>query len=97
MIGKFPDPVYADFPLNVISIYDTLTSNVIVWLYNSKIDEKFPQKYEKEIENEVKEKYDSEINRIIFCPFNREYNMLEDFLNYWEHNYPDVVTRLEHQ
>ena len=92
LIGKFPDPLYADYPINVISIYDTLTSNIIVWLYNKDIDMKFPEQYEKEIEQEIKEKYDSTVNRIIFCPFDKEHKMLENFLTYWENNYPDVVT-----
>lgn len=90
--GKFPDPLYADYPINVISIYDTLTSNVIVWLYNKDIDNKFPKTVEKEIENEVKSQYDQNISQVIFCCFNNEAKMLEDFITYWEHNCPDIIT-----
>lgn len=94
--GKFPDPVYADYPINVISLYDTLTSNVIVWLYHKNIDDVFAIEHEKEIQSEIKNKYDQNINRIIFCPFNNERKMLDDFITYWEHNYPDVITRMEY-
>ena len=90
--GKFPDPLYAEYPINVISIYDTLTSNVIVWLYNKNIDTIFTKEHEKTIEKEIKETYDKNINRIIYACFDKEFQMLEDFLTYWEHNYPDIIT-----
>ena len=90
--GKFPDPLYADFPINIISLYDTLTSNVIVWIYNKDVDKKFTKEHEKEISKELKSKYDKNINQIIYCCFEKEHLLLENFLNYWEHNYPDIIT-----
>jgi DNA polymerase elongation subunit (family B) len=90
--GKFPDPLYADYPINVISLYDTLTSNVIVWLYNKDIDAKFTKEHEETIAAEVKAQYDSNIKEVIFCCYNKEVQMLENFLTYWEHNYPDIIT-----
>ena len=89
---KFPDPLYADYPINVISLYDTLTSNVLVWLYNKNIDKEFTQENEKTISDEIKKQYDENINQVIFCCFDKEYQMLEDFVTYWENNYPDIVT-----
>ena len=35
---------------------------------------------------------DENIKQVIFCCFDKEYQMLEDFLTYWEHNYPDIIT-----
>lgn len=93
--GKFPDPLYADYPINVISLYDTLTNNVLVWIYNKDVNSKFTREHEKQITKELKEKYDININQIIYCCFEKEHLLLENFLNYWEHNYPDVLTRVE--
>jgi DNA polymerase elongation subunit (family B) len=90
--GVFPDPLYADYPINVISLYDTHTSNVIVWLYNKNIDTEFTKEHEKQIQQEIKEQYDSNINQVIFCCFDKEHQLLEDFITYWEHNYPDIIT-----
>ena len=90
--GIFPDPLYADFPINVISLYDTLNNDVIVWIYNQDVDNQFTRANEKEIAEEIKKQYDEQINDVIFCCFNKEHQMLEDFLTYWEHNYPDIIT-----
>ena len=90
--GIFPDPLYADYPINVISLYDTYTNNVIVWLYNKNIDQEFTKTHETDIANEIKKQYDENIKQVIFCCFDKEYQMLEDFLTYWEHNYPDIIT-----
>ena len=90
--GKFPDPLYADYPINVISLYDTLTDSVIVWLYNSNINDIFTKEHEEEIKNEIIKNYDNNIKDINFCCFNKEHQMLESFIYYWEHNYPDIVT-----
>ena len=92
LIGKFPDPLYADFPINVISLYDTLTNNVLVWIYNKDVNTKFTSEDEKIITKELKEKYDKNINQIIYCCFEKEHLLLENFLTYWEHNYPDIIT-----
>ena len=90
--GIFPDPLYADYPINVISLYDTLNNDVIVWIYNKDVDDKFTKENEIEIAKEVKAKYDNQINDVIFCCFNKEYQLLEDFITYWEHNCPDIIT-----
>jgi DNA polymerase elongation subunit (family B) len=90
--GIFPDPLYADYPINVISLYDTLNNDVIVWIYNKEVDDKFTKENEIEIAKEVKAKYDNQINDVIFCCFNKEHQLLEDFITYWEHNCPDIIT-----
>jgi DNA polymerase elongation subunit (family B) len=85
----FPDPQYADFPINVISIYDTLTSKVYVWAYNKKIDDLLLEEHFKEIQEDLKQYDNAEVS---ILPFNNEHKMLEDFLNFWEYNCPDVIT-----
>ena len=88
--GQFPDPVYADFPINVISLYDTLTNTIHVWNYKKDIDIVFTEENKKEIKNNIKE-YDDKAN-ICFYSFNREQELLKHFLKFWENNYPDIVT-----
>ena len=61
-------------------------------MYNKNINTKFPKIVEKDIEQEIKEKYDKNVERIVFCCFDKERELLEDFVTYWEHNYPDIVT-----
>lgn len=95
-IGIFPDPLYADFPINVISLYDTLNNDVIVWIYNKEVDNKFTKENEQTITEEIKAQYDNKINDVIFCCFNKEHQLLENFITYWEHNFPDIITRLEY-
>ena len=35
--GKFPEPEYAEYPMNVISIYDTTTHTIYAWTYKSDV------------------------------------------------------------
>lgn len=88
--NEFPEPESANYPINVISLYDTLTSSVIVWAYNSNIDSILTEERLEQIREQVKP-YDEKA-RVIFCTFTKEHKMLEDFIKFWENNCPDIVT-----
>ena len=89
--GVFPDPEFADYPLNVISIFDSLTNDMYVWAYNKKIDDYLTSDKMKEIQKEINKTYEA-TTKINFFIFDNEVEMLKHFLDWWECNYPDVVT-----
>lgn len=91
--GKFPDPLYADFPINIISLYDTLSKSIHVWAYNKNIFSRILKENQEKIIKEVKE-YDSA--PVYFHLFDKEHELLEDFISFWENNFPDIITRLEY-
>jgi len=93
----FPDPKLADYPINVISLYDSLTSIMHVWVYKSKtktdlndVYDLVPEKRQNEINEEIF-KYKSNI-KIEYHLFDNEVKMLDDYINFWKNNYPDVIT-----
>ena len=93
----FPDPKLADYPINVISLYDSLTSIMHVWVYKSKtktdlndVYDLVPEKRQNEINKEIF-KYKSNI-KIEYHLFDNEVKMLDDYINFWKNNYPDVIT-----
>lgn len=88
--GEFPDPACADYPINVISLFDSLTNNMHVWIYNKNIDNELTEEKVNIIIEETKKiKLDA---NVIFHSFDIESRMLEDFLSYWERNCPDIIT-----
>ena len=87
----FPDPDFADYPINVLSIFDSISKNVFVWTYNKNINKVLTEEQIKNIQNEIKEKYESETFVNIF-KFNNETKMLKNFLDWWELNFPDILT-----
>lgn len=87
---EFPEPESAAYPINVISLYDTLTSSLIVWMFRQGIDNLLTAKEEERIKAEIA-KYDANA-RVVFCTFEKEHQMLNDFMKYWEENCPDIVT-----
>jgi len=86
----FPEPANADYPINVISLYDTLDSQVHVWCYKSDIDETFSDDKNQKIIDAVSE-YDK-TPKVNIYKFKRETDLLRHFLKYWENHYPDIVT-----
>lgn len=89
--GEFPDQYKAAYPINVISIYNSLENEVVVFCYKSDADKLLTDKRKKEIIEAVKKEYDSSpIFRIY--PFTDEINLLEKFMDYWITFYPDIVS-----
>jgi DNA polymerase elongation subunit (family B) len=87
----FPDPQFADFPINVLSIFDSLTGDMFVWTYNKNIFDIFTDEHIKNIKTEIKSEYEKDTKLNIFR-FESEIDLLKHFLDWWELNYPDVVT-----
>lgn len=93
--GEFPDPYKANYPINVISIYNTLENQVIAWCYKSDAKELMTNEINNNIIQDIKNKYDNS-PRFQIKSFNNEIEMLHDFINYWIDFYPDIVTRMEY-
>lgn len=89
--GKFPEPEYAEYPINVISIYDTQSNTIYAWTYKSDIFDVLTDERIKEIKKEVNDEYQKDVDVKVFR-FENEIYLIEDFLKYWESNFPDVVT-----
>lgn len=89
--GEFPDQYKAQYPINVISIYNTLENEVVVWCYKSDATSLMTKDKQKEIIEAVKKDYDASPKFIIHS-YDNEITLLEDFLDYWTTNYPDIVT-----
>lgn len=89
--GSFPQPEYADFPINVISIFDSLSNDMYVWAYKSDIHDILNDERIKKIQEEINNEYEAETKVNIFC-FDKEYDLLKNFLDWWEYNYPDILT-----
>jgi DNA polymerase elongation subunit (family B) len=87
--SEFPDPEYAKYPINVISIYDNLLGKFFVWTLSkdiSNFNQKMKDKYDKE------EKLTWKFEDVLFFNFNSENDMLLNFIEWFSNNYPDVLT-----
>ena len=89
--GEFPDQFKTQYAINVISIYNTLENEVVVWCYKSDATTLMTKERQKEIIEAVKKDYDAS-PKFIINAYDDETPLLEDFLQYWIGNYPDVVT-----
>ena len=89
--NKFPDPEFADYPINVLSIFDSISKNMFVWTYNKNVEKLLTDDQIKNIQNEIKKDYEENTFVNIF-KFDDEAKMLKDFLNWWEMNIPDILT-----
>ena len=87
----FPEPSLAEYPINVISLYDTLTNTMHVWTYRKDISACLTEEQEKKIKDEINSEYEKELTVKIY-KFDNEIKLLDDFLQYWEKNIPDVVS-----
>jgi hypothetical protein len=94
--GCFPDADFAEYPINVISLIDSLTNNVHVWAYKSDISKYFSKEKILDITKKAKSE-DTSIKKIIIHTFDNELNMLNNFLDFWANDPPDVVTRMEYK
>ena len=86
----FPEPENADYPINIISLCDSLTKIMHVWIYNKNIDNLITDTAKTKIDKDVAE-YDKSLT-IQYHTFSSEIKLLEHFINFWQHNYPDIVT-----
>lgn len=76
----FPEAESADYPVNLITIFDTLTSCYYTWgLQND---------YDKTNVSEI----GLDPSKIVYTNCSSEENLLECFVNFWSKNYPDLVT-----
>lgn len=73
---EFPDPYKADYPINLITIYDTLLDKYFTWA--------LPENYDQEI------KLSKE--NVQLWKFKDEKELLNHFINWFEGNYPDVLS-----
>jgi DNA polymerase elongation subunit (family B) len=89
--GKFPEPELAEYPMNVISIYDTQTHTIYAWTYKSDVFTQLTDERIDEIQKEVNDEYEKDVKVEIYR-FDREYDLILDFLKFWEANFPDIVT-----
>lgn len=93
----FPDPKTADYPINVISLFDSLTDTMHVWIYKGLEKDQTTSVFDllsKQRQDEISKDiltYKSNIN-IEYHIYDSEIKMLDNFMNFWKHNYPDVIT-----
>ena len=52
--NKFPDPEFADYPINVLSIFDSISKNMFVWTYNKDIEKLLTDNQIRKIQEEIK-------------------------------------------
>ena len=87
----FPDPEFADQPINVISIFDSLSKDMYIWTYKKDVFDCLTDEQIEKIQKEINKDYESNTKLNIFR-FDKEYDLLMHFLDWWELNYPDVLT-----
>lgn len=71
--NEFPEPEFAKYPINLITVYDTKDSKFHSWALST------------EISNTITD-LPVELRK-----FDREDDMLNDYLDWHVHNYPDVI------
>lgn len=89
--NEFPNPDQAKYPINVISLYDSLTNIMHVWTCHQDDYTLINKEAIEKIKTDVKE-YNKDDAEIKVYTFTKEKPMLEDFMYFWTNNYPDVVT-----
>lgn len=69
----FPDPQLANFPINAITVYDTLKKRYYTF-------------------STVTSSYKAKVDNCLYIPCESEKQMITVFMNWWEKNYPDILT-----
>lgn len=69
---KFSTPEEANDPINLISIYDTISKKIYSW--------------------GLKKQYKNESSDVVYKKCSSEEELLEQFLEFWKSDYPDIVT-----
>jgi len=84
---EFPDPEKADREVTSIAMYDNQTNTMLIWALEFEGCMGWhPERFEEGDWNEIRPylfQYEG---------FDDEGDMLESFLQYWEKNYPDIIT-----
>jgi DNA polymerase I len=76
----FPEAEVADFPVNLITIFDTLTEKFYTWgLAN-------------DYNYEGLEDIGVDPNDIVYVSCSSESDLLDSFIRFWSKNYPDLIT-----
>ena len=77
--NEFPNPDHAKYPINVITIYDTLLEEYHTFYYGQ-------EKYDSS------DSYWSEIDhKVVFHHSKTEIMMLQNFMDWFSHNHPDII------
>ena len=87
---RFPEADAADYPINVISIYDTLSKEIHVWTYRKEIDKVLTAEKIDTIKKEIQDEFEN--IPIFIYSYDDEYKLLLDFIKYWRANCPDVIS-----
>ena len=87
---EFPKAADANYPINVISIVDSLTDTEHVWVTTDKVDEVIDKKTQREFDEFLKPYLPS--IKTVYHLFESEVEMLKDFITFWSSDYPDIVT-----
>jgi len=83
----FPDPWETNYPINVITIYNSLKNEFRVWCLEKPFNSRFLSDENKERYEKIKSSSDIKITY-----HETEKELLESFLVYWKRDYPDIVT-----
>lgn len=87
---EFPTADQASYPINVISLTDSLEKKLHVWATQTEINKIISTKKKQEIDQFL-HNYAEEIE-IVYHLFDDEILMLEHFIDWWGKNFPDIVT-----
>lgn len=79
----FPDPGRAEWPINLMCIYDTKVAKYILWGLNEYDIEKYKDKL-------LEENVDP--SDVISHEFEDEYDSMMHMVEYWSNNYPAYIT-----
>lgn len=89
--NEFPNPDQAKYPINVISLYDSMTNIMHVWTCHNNAFTLITDEAKEKIRKDVLE-YNKDSAELKIYTFAKEKQMLEDFMYFWTNNYPDVIT-----
>ena len=88
---EFPTADNADYPINVISLTDSMSKELHVWVFQEhNIENILNPNKQKEITKFLKQ-HEKEITPVYHL-FDNEVDMLEDFISYWRSDFPDIIT-----
>ena len=89
--NEFPNADQAKYPINVISLFDSMTNTMHVWTCHTDAFTLINKEAIEKIKNDVNS-YNKESSDIKIYTFAKEKQMLEDFMYFWTNNYPDIIT-----
>lgn len=91
---EFPQPSDANYPINVLTVYDNFLDKYFVWVLRDKRwckpDLSFNDEWTKNILN-VKNR-DKKIPNVKYFVFDTEHNLLKHYINWYSTNRPDIIS-----